>query len=120
MGALFAASSIGVGAASVGGVVFILCTYGVIYTGVPLIVFGVIKFKEWLQDTNENKVKEYFDRVISELKKNKKEFIEKINIKKEEFIEKLKKTNEITSDEIKNLNKANYPSNFQNFIQEFK
>ena len=119
-GALFAASSIGVGAASVGGVVFILCTYGAIYTGIPLIVFGVIKFKEWLQDTNENKVKEYFDRVIKELKKNKKEFIEKIKIKKEEFIEKLQKTNEITSDEIKNLNKANYPSNFQNFIQEFK
>jgi len=120
LGTIFAASALGAGIASVGGVAFILFTYGAVYTGFPLIIFGIIKLKRWLEDNNENKVIEYFEVIIKELKKNKKQFIEKIKIKKEEFIEKLNKTNEITSDEIRNLNKANYSFNFQNFIQEFK
>ena len=120
LGAIFASSYIGYGAAGLGLTALLLRASAVFFGSIPLIIFSVFKFKEWLEDTNENKVKKYFDRIISELKKNKKEFIEKIKIKKEEFIEKLNKTNEITSDEIINLNKAKYPSNFQNFIQEFK
>ena len=103
-----------------GGVAFCLFLYGAVYTGFPLLFFGIYKLNRWLKDNNENKVIEYFNGIKEELEKNKKKFIEKIKIKKEEFIEKLNKTNEITSDEIRNLNKANYSSKFQNFIQEFK
>ena len=120
LGAIFASSYIGYGAAGLGLTALLLRVYAVFFGSIPLIIFSVFKFKEWLEDTNENKVKKYFDGIISELKKNKEEFIEKIKIKKEEFIEKLNKTNEINSDEIINLNKAKYPSNFQNFIQEFQ
>ena len=120
MGVIFATSTFGVIAASVGGVLFAISFFAFFYTGIPLLVFGCLLLKEKYYDNNDKNVEKYFKGIINELEKSEKDFIEKIKIKKDEFIERLNKTNKITPDEIKDLIKANYPSNFQKIIVELE
>ena len=120
MGVIFATSTLGAIAASVGGVLFAISFFVSFYAGIPFIGIGFFKLKEKYYDNNDKNVEKYFKGIINELENCKKDFIEKIKIKKDEFIEILNKTNKITPDEIKDLIKANYPSNFQKIIVELE
>ena len=119
-GAVVSASALGVMAGTAGGAIWGFSLVGGIYAIFPLIVFGITKFIDWKNDTNEFKVKDYFNRIKKEFEKKIKEYIKSIKTKKDEFIEKLEKTNKISSEEINALNEANYLKNFQNLIEELK
>lgn len=119
-GVAVSASALGIWAGTAGGAVYALSIIGGFYAIIPFIAFGVTKYINWINDTNEFKVKDYFKRIKKEFEKIIKEFIKSIETKKNEFIEKLEKTNEISSEEIKALKEAKYLENFQNLIEELK
>ena len=99
-----------------------LSAFGII--GVSLGVIVLVKlcsllFINWLNDTNTQKVKDYFKKVTDELNKNIESFINSIKERKDEFIEKLEIKNKISTNEIIALKNSNYPYHFQDLLKLF-
>ena len=93
---------------------------GVSYAGIFVLTLVPILLYKYFTNNNAKKIKEYFDRVNSELDKNKNKFKKMIEGKKNEFIMKLEKSDNISKKEINLLKEFNYENNFKNLMKLFK